>query len=272
MIELEKLKEKVHTLERFKRDVIIGVVIVGACMVAFLGYQSFVAIPKAVEDSFKQKALDTAKEKANEHLDEILGLLNTAKKHEKAAFKASKLSEDYSSSAEQNQMSTRREYEEAKSSKAEFRLYLEKLTKATIEHVVQASSDEAERLTKDARAMLSRLSTIEGDAKNSPLTIENGCSSPIQIAIWYTAAYGVTRGGKWWTIEPNESSGLSVTGVGTVALGSPIIYYYAKTTDESDLVWNGDEKISIKGEYLDMKKTELTKENGKYKLNLTCQS
>lgn len=64
----DSLSTKVAALERFKRDVIIGSTIIGACMAAFLGYQSFKGIPLAIERALGDDAANRSRERIGELL------------------------------------------------------------------------------------------------------------------------------------------------------------------------------------------------------------
>lgn len=270
MSELDKLKERVHSLERFKRDVIIGVIVVGTCSAAFLSYQSYVAIPKAIEDSFKQTALNEAKDEAKQYLAEIEELLTETRKYEKNSKESSLLSYKYATSSEQKLKETKQLYEEARVSEDKFNRTLNETKTEIVKNVTESAAHEIKQFTADARTILNGLTDVEEAAKATKLIVENDCSSAIKFAIWYTAAFGVTRGAKWWELDPNQSSSLIISRIGSVELGSPTIFYYAEATDESKWVWKGDEKIEIEGDILEMKKRKLTKENGTYKLKLTC--
>jgi hypothetical protein len=76
--ELATLKTKIENFERRWRDLKIASIIVGVCLVAFLGY-TFTAIPKKVEKAFEQDIANKARQ--------------TAEKAEKQAMEAAKTAE-----------------------------------------------------------------------------------------------------------------------------------------------------------------------------------
>lgn len=82
------LQRRIASLERFKRDVAIASTIIGACIIAFLGYQAFVGIPKAVDDAIRENALATTAESAE-------ALLNTVRSDAEEIKKLRALSGKY---------------------------------------------------------------------------------------------------------------------------------------------------------------------------------
>ncbi|MGD0021706.1 MAG: hypothetical protein ABSC54_05325, partial [Smithellaceae bacterium] len=72
MTDKEKdIKIRIQALERFVRDIKIILVIVGSCIVAFLGWQSYLGIPKAIDDAFKGTAIKSMNDQASKSLADI---------------------------------------------------------------------------------------------------------------------------------------------------------------------------------------------------------
>ncbi len=236
--EINKLKEQVLELQRFRRDLLIISVVVGACVTAFLGYQSFVGIPRAVEDSFKEKALAEVSAKANERLDEIKAIAKKAANFEQMASQS------------------------------------QKTAKASADAVASLKNDLDARFNKKFKDLAQEsarvLEKIKASSTDKVFRFENGCKSPVKLAIWYRAAFGASYGAKWFKFSPDESSVLAKTGVGRVRLGFPEIYYYAEATDDSKRVWKGESSIYIEGKEYNMRKATFSDEGDEYKLKITC--
>ncbi len=218
MSEIEDLRKRISALERFNRDIIISTTIIGSCLIAFFGYQSFIGIPKAVESSLKQEAMYSARSKV----------------------------ESYVKQAENSLKQIRQFEQEASTAKIDTDQILENFNKN-----------------------LSRVQALERAAEEYPLEIENACKFPIRIAIKYKAAYGVMYSVGWWKFKPSEKNTMSYDG-DSVKLGSPSMYYYAESTDGSNIVWSGEETINVLGKNLKMKKISVIKEDNQYKLRLHC--
>lgn len=65
------LEERVRKLERLLRDVSIAAIVIGLCITAFIGYQSYIGIPKAVQASFEASSAKEIEASAAEYLEKI---------------------------------------------------------------------------------------------------------------------------------------------------------------------------------------------------------
>jgi len=74
------LEERVRKLERLLRDVSIAAVVIGLCITAFIGYQSYIGIPKAVQTSFEASSAKEIEASAAEYLEKIKSFHNQSKK------------------------------------------------------------------------------------------------------------------------------------------------------------------------------------------------
>lgn len=84
-----------------------------------------------------------------------------------------------------------------------------------------------------------------GDTSPPPTYIKfkNRCSHPIQLAINYQDIMGNWKMKYWYTLSSNEESFLAASNGKNLTTTSSILYYYAKATDNSGLVWEGNNNI-----------------------------
>jgi uncharacterized membrane protein len=83
----------------------------------------------------------------------------------------------------------------------------------------------------------------------------NGCQHPVRLAISYEGVDGRWHTTGWWKFEAGQSAPLAAEGQ-IVRTNSAVWYYYAQTTDGSDLSWRGDYPVSLDGGDLPMAKLE----------------
>jgi len=84
------IEKRVEAIERLLRDAKITLAIVGACLVAFLGYQSFLGIPRAIVAGLQADAIIKLRKQATEAVNSIEDSASKARE-------AAKSSKDYES-------------------------------------------------------------------------------------------------------------------------------------------------------------------------------
>ena len=95
----------------------------------------------------------------------------------------------------------------------------------------------------------------------------NGCEHPVQLAIRYKNMGGTWQNAGWWKFSPNETAYL-VSGGQRLRSNNAVWYYYAETTDNSNLQWSGDHSVTFNGRSLLMK--ELRDAEGESTWTITC--
>jgi hypothetical protein len=70
-----------------------------------------------------------------------------------------------------------------------------------------------------------------------PLRFTNSCHREVRLALRYRDGLGEWHLDHWWRFQPLESSLLTATGGAPLMAASNELYFYAETTDGSDLVW-----------------------------------
>ncbi len=98
----------------------------------------------------------------------------------------------------------------------------------------------------------------------TPIEFTNSCTHPVQIAVMYQTPAGQWDSEAWWSFRFGERSTLRLTSGNTVSTSNPRMYYYAETTDGSQLEWSGGVRVNVEGRSLAMKSW-----NGS-KIELTC--
>ena len=78
-IEEHSLEARLLKLERLFRDIKISLIIIGLCIAAFLGYQSYVGIPKAISESFNSSTIKEVEIQAAKYMTEISKFHQTSK-------------------------------------------------------------------------------------------------------------------------------------------------------------------------------------------------
>ena len=102
------------------------------------------------------------------------------------------------------------------------------------------------------------------------IKVKNICHHQIRVAVHYKNTQGSWVTDSWWTFAPNQSGNL-VSGDQPLLTGDSRIYYYAETTDRSNIAWSGD-KIST---YIGFKKygmREYLDYDGDTYLELNCNN
>lgn len=102
-----------------------------------------------------------------------------------------------------------------------------------------------------------------------PIIIDNTCHRPIKIAIHFKDA--ITNSWKsagWFNFTGGERSGLNSQGQ-SVRTKNATMYFYAATTDGSNLVWQGEQKEYLNGNLVNFKEY-VDNTNDKTILTISC--
>ncbi len=103
--------------------------------------------------------------------------------------------------------------------------------------------------------------------------LRNNCSAPIEFLLRYkdrASDEWITKG--WWRLKANEKSFLTSDKL-YIKSSNKIAYYFARTTDGSNVSWRGDKKRQYNGKTYSMKKKEVDiNSQGHYSIGLKCSS
>ncbi|MEL6579821.1 MAG: hypothetical protein AAFQ14_08715 [Cyanobacteria bacterium J06621_12] len=102
-----------------------------------------------------------------------------------------------------------------------------------------------------------------------PIQLENGCSHPVSLLVRYhhpDFGWQVTG---WWAFAPGERSFLSDEGE-RLETDKSTLYYYAETTDGSDLRWTGDYSYYYNDTLYDM--SEVVDKEGVTSWKISCSA
>jgi uncharacterized membrane protein len=95
----------------------------------------------------------------------------------------------------------------------------------------------------------------------------NNCGHPVELFIHYKDAGGNWRTLGWWKVAAGESTYLGSNGT-RIKSANSVFYYYAKTSDGSNWVWEGDQPVSYDGRTYKMRK--VTDTSGVNDWSVTC--
>lgn len=100
----------------------------------------------------------------------------------------------------------------------------------------------------------------------STIAFKNNCSHPLQVAVRFQNTSGQWETRNWYSFAPSESARLN--GVET---RNRYVYYYAQTTDGSNIAWNGnDTRVTVGNTTYDMKMIDLGSQITKWTQSLSC--
>lgn len=106
-------------------------------------------------------------------------------------------------------------------------------------------------------------------AGGSPVFFDNACNRPMEVIVRHKNMVGVWIMGRW-LFSANERAKLSSSG-NALATNIADIYYYALTTDGSNLVWQttGENQYEFNGRTIAMRKI-VDETAGKTEIRVTC--
>jgi hypothetical protein len=103
--------------------------------------------------------------------------------------------------------------------------------------------------------------------------LQNLCDKPVRLALGYQDEKGAWQYIKWWEREGNFKDFLHY------ADGTPLVsnygtfYYYAETTDSSNLVWKGDKDFKFGDVTLSTRELDLTRNSdGNWVISINCDA
>jgi uncharacterized membrane protein len=95
----------------------------------------------------------------------------------------------------------------------------------------------------------------------------NGCRHPVRLSIRYLDTSGAWKSDGWWRFEPGETGNLS-SDDGLLRSNNSFWYYYAETTNGSELEWRGTEKTKVGTREVPMRKA--VDNEGDSEWSVTC--
>ncbi|MBD2179348.1 DUF1036 domain-containing protein [Pseudanabaena sp. FACHB-1998] len=127
----------------------------------------------------------------------------------------------------------------------------------------QSAYIDAQREAKEKIEAASR--RTEAASRNT-ITFKNSCSRRLQLAVHFKNMQNQWVTKAWYSFAPNESAELS--GVST---NNRYFYYYAETTDRSNIKWTGNgTSVTIGGRVYNMKEVNTGSSIVNWTQNLTC--
>ncbi|WP_444995601.1 DUF1036 domain-containing protein [Aliikangiella sp. IMCC44359] len=102
------------------------------------------------------------------------------------------------------------------------------------------------------------------------ISVKNTCKYPIRVAIHYKNTSGSWVTKSWWEFQPNKSAKLMSKNQ-YLLTGDSKIYYYAETTNRTNIVWKGNKTV----QYIGFKKYEMRSWDdfdGDTELELNCNN
>jgi uncharacterized membrane protein len=100
------------------------------------------------------------------------------------------------------------------------------------------------------------------------ILVDNQCSHPISVAVRYSDAGGVWRSAGWWKLGSNARTYLADTNGIRLTTAGATMYFYAETTDDAELSWQGDYRAAMGGSNLPMRRVDDA--SGDTEVVLTC--
>ncbi len=98
------------------------------------------------------------------------------------------------------------------------------------------------------------------------LFIKNSCNHPIQVGVYFKNLSNKWQTKAWYAFAPNEAVG-RLNGVET---RNRYIYYYAETTDESELAWTGNYTQLINNRLYQLQEINTGSSIARWTQTLTC--
>jgi uncharacterized membrane protein len=125
---------------------------------------------------------------------------------------------------------------------------------------------KADKCLSKAFAQVNVNPPASSSASVSTIAFKNSCSHPLQVAVRFQNTSGQWETRNWYSFVPGESARLN--GVET---RNRYVYYYAQTTDSSNIVWSGkDTRVTIGNTTYDMKMIDLGPQSVKWSQSLNC--
>lgn len=106
------------------------------------------------------------------------------------------------------------------------------------------------------------------DPVSGGFRVTNDCRHPVRVAIHYRNLIGDWISMGWWNVGPHEASYLADSSKKRLTTSAATWFYYAESTDETDLAWKGD-RVKRYGN-LDLPMTELQDKEGDSDWTLVC--
>ncbi len=100
------------------------------------------------------------------------------------------------------------------------------------------------------------------------LFIKNSCNHPIQVGVYFKNLSNKWQTKAWYAFAPNEAVG-RLNGVET---RNRYIYYYAETTDESELAWTGNYTQLINNRLYQFQEINTGPSIARWTQTLTCNN
>lgn len=112
-------------------------------------------------------------------------------------------------------------------------------------------------------------SLTTGNSGGTPVFFDNACNRPMDVTVRYKNMVGTWIMGRW-SFDANQRAKLSLNG-NALSTNTADIYYYALTSDGSNLVWQttGENQYEFNGRTIAMRKI-VDETAGKTEIRVTC--
>lgn len=102
----------------------------------------------------------------------------------------------------------------------------------------------------------------------SSIYFRNSCKHPVQVGVYFKNLSNKWQTKAWYSFAPNEGAA-RLNGVDT---RNRYLYYYAETTDGSDLAWTGNFSSLINNRLYELEEINTGKSITRWTQTLTCSS
>jgi hypothetical protein len=122
----------------------------------------------------------------------------------------------------------------------------------------------------DAKTLKAQVASDIGMNIGAELYVRNSCTKAIRFAISYLKLNQEWDEVGFWEYDGKSNSFPGTSQGNRIRSNNDVFYFFAETLDGS-LVWQGDQKETVRGRTVNMRKIELRKDSdGDYVLEFTC--
>lgn len=126
-----------------------------------------------------------------------------------------------------------------------------------------------DEILSESQALTNRINEVEKTI-GWPFELTNSCSRPIRFGLSYLSPTGEWKDVFGWELSPGKAITLSNNDM-VIYSRNRTFYYYAETTDGSNMIWSGNDLTrEFGGRSVGLKKVELSVFGNKFPFNLTC--
>jgi uncharacterized membrane protein len=92
-----------------------------------------------------------------------------------------------------------------------------------------------------------------------PFRVRNDCRHPVRVAVRYLELNGTWMVGGWWSLTPGAEVVLTYARQPRPETRHNIWYYYAETTNNTNIQWRGDHGFTFRNEPIQMRRMDNTR-------------